>query len=311
MLTIDRIVRRATKALPSVGTHITVQAPFVYVSTLQHSHLCFELVNTGQEGTYEFQQVFTDSRERNCAHHLGLQMPSGSGISDHAGSIILVTDKKAGSITGLYHPPERRQKNSSDTLFEACLPHTVVRLQRGDIRPPWRRPATANCQTVGVLMDDMLGACSDGTVYSFSILSAPARHMLRFLQNIIEEKRNRDPQKQFTVTKYRGGSIQDVLMNGADGEQDFTIHAHVINPRLQENGHASPRFKHVDGDLLRRWLDEDGNLDKLIQQDTDRGVLRLFLEFSRALLQNDELNTEKEAMTKTRQWLNEILMPLL
>jgi hypothetical protein len=280
--------------LPSPGIHITVRAGYIYVSTLQHSHLCFVIDEVN--GRSDFKRLFTDSRERQCTAHLVVDMPS----SPSQDTIVLVNDKKGASITGLYHSSVRTHKNAAPTLFEACLPRTVVRLQQGDVRPPWRRPATP---TMGVLTDDIIGACSDGTIFTFSILSEPARHLLRFIQNLIEEKEKRIPANQIS------GSIADVLMHGAEGNQDENIRSLDVDPRVKERSMAGPMHKAIDGDLVHRWLQVDGNIESLLKDGTEDNVKRIFVEFIKALF-GDQIAYE-EGLDKAREWLDEVFMPVL
>ena len=230
-LQLCRWFRRGAIDLPSPGLHISVKPPFVYVSTAQHSHICFEIVSAVIDNRVDFVQVFTDSRERSCTHHLVLDVPKEDQGDEQTDRIVLFTDKRSASITGAFHPPERTHKNAAETIFEACLPRTVIRLQRGDIRPPWRRPVHSD-RITGVLTDDIIGACSDGTLYNFSILSQPAAHLLRLMQNLIKVKRARDPALQNTLVKHHGSNTSDLLMIGAhDEDEDDRITARTVDPR--------------------------------------------------------------------------------
>lgn len=305
---------RATKTLPSVATHITVQDAFIQVSTLRHSHTCFEIQDSETEGTIKFEQIFTGSHERSCAHHLGIAVPSDSGTNRTLDQIVLVTDKSAASVSGLYQPPQRTYKNSAEVVFEACLPRTIIRLANGNIRPPWRRPTNpSHPRPQGILVDDILGACSDGTIYSLSILSKTARHLLRYLQNIIEEKARRNPANHPTLVKPRSGAIHDILMNNADGAQDDVIHAHPLDPAKSERSNAGPRWNHVDGDSLKRWLEEDGDLERLITEGTDADVGRLLREFVREVWRLEEVQrwSGEEVLRKVKEWIGEVVMELL
>lgn len=314
-LTGHRLKKRAAVELPSAAIYITVRAGVVYASTLQHSHLCFNIVESS--GKYEFARVFTDSRERNCSTHLVLDVPHTHSTNPttppQPSTIVLVNDKKSASITALYHAPTSARKNAAPTLFEACLPRTVVRLQQGDIRPPWRRPAASPSPATGALTDDIIGACSDGTVFTFAILSLPSLHLLRFLQNLIEEKEKRDPKYQDTPinpSRYGSGGIADVLMNGAEGNQDEKIRALDVDPRQRERGAAMPRNRHVDGDRIERWLKGDGDLERLVGEGTEENVGRLFGEFVRGLWVGEELGFA-EGVEKVKEWLGEVFMPVL
>lgn len=156
---------------------------------------------------------------------------------------------------------------------------------------------------MGVLNDDIIGACSDGTIYTFSILSESARHLLRFIQNLVEEKEKRNPANQVS------GGIANVLMNGAEGNQDGNIRALDVDPRVKERSQAGPKHKAIDGDLVHRWLQVDGNLEALLREGTEGNVSRIFVEFAKALW-SDQSGYE-EGLEKTKEWLVEVFMPVL
>ncbi|KAH8725580.1 mono-functional DNA-alkylating methyl methanesulfonate N-term-domain-containing protein [Phaeosphaeriaceae sp. PMI808] len=305
----DRLKRRGLIELQSPGVHITVNAPFVYVSTLQHSHICYEIVKGSRLGTYEFRKVFSDSRERNCSSHLVLDINYDDDNIPKPDTIVLATDKKSSSIVGLYHPPERTYNSASPTIFEACLPRTVVRIQNGDIRPPWRRPSHPSHTPTGILNNDIIGTCSDGTIYAFSILSPPARHLLRLLQNLIQENEKRTPANQDVTVLPRSGAIRDLLMNGADGNQEERIRALDVDPRQMERRQAGARYKHVDGDLLLRWMDEGEGVGALLDGGTEDGVKRVFEEFVGELW--GEGIALGEGVRRVEEWLEGVFLPVL
>ncbi|KAJ4323871.1 hypothetical protein N0V94_001655 [Neodidymelliopsis sp. IMI 364377] len=249
---------------------------------------------------------------------------SGSDIqqtpTNEQEALVLLTDKRSATVSGLYYSGERSFKHASTTLFEACLPRTVVRLQRGDIRPPWRRSARYHkyANTIdGVLLDDLTGACSDGTIYAFSILSEPARHVLRLLQNLIENKQSRNPANRFSIVRHKSGDIFDVLMNGADGAQDCAIRARDVDPRHKGRGAAASRNNHIDGDLLLGFFDEGGGIKGLLSTDTEEDVLALFVELGEALLFQGRHGLRQAHLTfddtvaGIQEWMSEVLMPLL
>lgn len=293
----------------------------VYISTLQHSLLCFEVTRQLDNTRVNFEQLFTDSRERSLTHHLVLRNSDlePNPMMEHE-SLVLLTDKKTASVTGLYSTGESTLKSAANTLFEACLPRTVIRLHRGNVRPPWRRPArcTGDSQrSAGILADDVVGACSDGTIYAFAILLQPARHILRLLQNLIETKQQQDPASRFTVVKHRSGDIFNSLMNGADGAREHKIRARDVDPRYEERGASGSRRRHVDGDRLMRYFEEGGELEELVTQGVDDDVQMLFVELAEKLLpQGSSFVRDRETFSSSvvllvKEWLEEILMPLL
>ncbi|KAF2998875.1 hypothetical protein E8E13_004422 [Curvularia kusanoi] len=318
---LGRWFNRGVKGLPSPGIHVTVSRTTVYVSTLQHSLLCYEVTRRLDSSKVDIEQLFTDSRERSLTHHLVLQnddLEHNPLTVDE--SLVLVTDKKTAAVSGLYSTGESTLKGAANTIFEACLPRTVIRLQRGNIRPPWRRPfrlAGYSQKDSGILVDNIIGACSDGTIYSFAIIAEPARHVLRLLQNIIELKQQRSVTNRFTVVKHRSSDIFNVLMNGADGAQDHEIRARNVDPRYEERGAVGSRHSHIDGDLLARYFQEGGDLKDLVVQGVDEDVSSLFVELAGLLLPQGSYHmrgrgaTWDEVVLAVKEWLDEVLMPLL
>ncbi|RMZ70134.1 thermotolerance [Pyrenophora seminiperda CCB06] len=262
---------------------------------------------------------FSDSAARSCARHLVMEVPSANVALDN-NRFVLLTDKNSGSVTGLYQPPALAYSNASATLFEACLPRSVIRLDRGDIRPPWRRPNPSG-QMTGVLADDIIGACSDGTVFAFAILSQPARHLLRLLQNLAEAKATRSGAHQHATVKPRSGDIFKVLMNNSPGNQHGEISIRDVDPRhLEQNSQRGQRHKHVDGDLLKRWLEESGDVEGLVWDNTDTEIGALFKDL--ALDVDESWGVRNVGKRKDRQenvqvygfvsrWMKDVLMPVL
>ncbi|KAF2639725.1 hypothetical protein P280DRAFT_46463 [Massarina eburnea CBS 473.64] len=316
--------------LPSTGVHMTISGKFIHVSTSHDSHICYEVRRTNKpESPLSLNQVFTDSRQRSLAHHLictlhrtdPIPHPSAQifgstpQTTTHTDTLVLVTDKTC-SVTGLFHQSTPTIKAATTTLFEACLPRSVIRLHRADVRPPWRRPcpnpSTPFTGTPGILTDDLIGASTDGTIYTFSILTERARRVLRLLQNLIEAKRKRDPCLQYSTVKLRSSSIFALLSNGAEGNQDGLIKARDIDPEAMESGPAAPRFKHVDGDLLVGWLERGECVENLVTEECEEGVQRLARELIEVLRgEEGEGEGEGDGFEWVEKWLRVVLMPLL
>ncbi|KAI4631143.1 hypothetical protein J4E83_002672 [Alternaria metachromatica] len=312
-----RWFQRGKTDLHSPGIHVSVIQPFVYVSTLQHSHLCFKIVESARPDTFEFVREFSDSGMRNCARHLVMDLPDKEGCSNDR--FVLLTDKKSSSVTGLYQPPLRTHSNASPTLFEACLPRSVIRLDRGDIRPPWRRPNPAG-KITGILVDDIIGACTDGTIFSFSILSLSARLLLRLIQNLIEVKSKRSGAHKHDTVKPRSGDIFNVLMNNTPGNQHGEILVRDVDPRyLGQSLQRGAKHKHVEGDFLKNWLHEDGDLKSLVSSDADEEVGKLFQKLALDVEgrwgtknSGDNNGHEKQQLCEhVKRWMSEVLMPVL
>ena len=318
-LTACRWYQRGKLDLPSPGVHVSVNRPFVYVSTLKHSHLCYRLDDTIRPGYFDLTPEFSDSAARSCARHLVTEVPNANVALDN-NRFVLLTDKNSGSVIGLYQPPTLAYSNASATLFEACLPRSVVRLDRGDIRPPWRRP-NPNGRVTGVLTDDIIGACTDGTIFAFAILSQQARHLLRLLQNLIEVKATRSGAHQHTTVKPRSGDIFKVLMNHAPGNQHGDILIRDVDPRhLEQNSQRGQRHKHIDGDLLKGWLDEGGDVEDLVWNDADAEIGALFKDLAfdvdgswgmRNMGKGKDRQENRQLYRFVRRWMKDVLMPVL
>jgi hypothetical protein len=313
-----RWFQRGKTDLHSPGIHVSVIRPFVYVSTLQHSHLCYKVVDAARPGTFEFVREFSDSGMRNCARHLVMDLPNAKDNSSDR--FVLLTDKKSSSVTGLYQPPVLTYSNASPTLFEACLPRTVIRLDRGDIRPPWRRPNPAG-KITGVIVDDIIGACTDGTIYSFSILSQSARLLLRLVQNLIEVKANRSGAHRHDTVNPRSADIFNVLMKNTAGNQHGEILVRDVDPRhLGQSSKRGPKHKHVDGDTLKNWLREEGDLESLVWGNVDAEIVGLFEELALDVEQSWGVRNGAKGIDRrgnrqlykhVKLWMSEVLMPVL
>ncbi|KAF2122395.1 mono-functional DNA-alkylating methyl methanesulfonate N-term-domain-containing protein [Lophiotrema nucula] len=336
-------IKRGSRELPSAGVHLTTSNTAVYVSTAKDSHMCFQVIteNAGSSRTVHFDQIFTDQRQRDCLYHMSISVeaptsdPTASNRSLLAepsawlpvvANIVLLTDK-ACSVTGLYQPAVGTHKVASDTLFEASLPRSITRLQRGDIRPPWRRPcrggdnSLAPRTTTGILVDDIIGSCSDGTIYTISILSLKATRVLKLMQNLIEVRARRSHRELEHTTTVDTKDIRahsGIFGDSASAAPPVQITGREIDPRLHEKGRARPRNMHVDGDVLTRFFEScDGDDDwrNLWLENTDRSVHDLTQELVEDLLeQHDGVDMDGKSgslMDRVKVWLDEVLMPVL
>jgi len=172
-------------------------------------------------------------------------------------------------------------------------------------------------KTAGILADDMVGACSVGTIYAFAILLEPARHVLRLLQNLIEMKRQQDSAGRFSIVKHSSGDIFNMLKNGADGAHEQKIRARDVDPRFEERGAFGSRKRHIDGDCLIRYFEDGGELQELVSQGVDDDVQTLFVELAKILLlQTSSYSPHKDmsrcsVLLEIKDWLEQVLTPVL
>jgi hypothetical protein len=199
---------------------------------------------------------------------------------------------------------EKAEASTITTAFEARLPRSVTRLVKGDFRPPWLKRSGG--LPGGVLVDDIIGGCTDGTLYSFSILTSRALVLLKAIQNIIDIKVSRAADKRRLVCKRLPDRLYDLsvfpptvkfLRPNPDlyrPETENTLLAHPPITRRQIDpgvGKHMPKKWHVDGDVLVRFLDgelydlpwdpEHGLWVLLVDADVDREVLPWLIGLAR------------------------------
>ena len=135
-------------------------------------------------------------------------------------SLVLASDMR-NSVIGLWQPPDRRIDNIMPTVFEAILTGSITRLHR-ITRPIWYEPLEDE-----VMTDALIGSSMDGTVIQFVVVNSGWR-LLRFIQNLAE----RNP----------------------------LICPYSKPPRKKciEPATAKAIDMHIDGNIIQRLLDRDG-----------------------------------------------------
>lgn len=163
--------------LRSMARHITIEVPYIYVTTAGNSLAVFIEKN----GSLAF--VANDTVARQGLHHLSL-LPDLTVIAD-----------MGGSVTGLWQPPHLPRIDSSlSTLFEASLPHAAMRLQP-IVLPTWRKISgedsrsmvleeTGSDWPVGQIL--FLGVATTGAFTQYRLLKPRTWPVLRFIKNIAE-----------------------------------------------------------------------------------------------------------------------------
>ncbi|TPX14965.1 uncharacterized protein E0L32_004795 [Thyridium curvatum] len=110
-----------------------------------------------------------------------------SGSEDPETSILLVSDRSCG-VVGLWVPWQQPGRNC-EVLFEADLPASIRKFQRGKTRPSWqqgRRQLKYGHVPSTVDGADILGVCMDGSLYHFALLNAEAWAVLGLIQNLAQ-----------------------------------------------------------------------------------------------------------------------------
>lgn len=268
-------VSRGNFPLTSRATHISVSAIRifddwllqVYVSTIDNSLLCFQIVRESDGD--EFKQVFTDPRGRNLTQHLTITFEHDHPEFGRMCETTILADKTCG-LSGVMSPltVDGALGPNARTAFEAHLPRSITRLRRGNIRPPWRifSATMKGSMPAGVIANDIVASCSDGTVYGLTILNEPALRILKILQNLIKFEEARTNKacvilRQESTT--RDNRFANILHSGSSPGSDSLRSPPYKRPELLRLGdvdpgeasHSVPKKFHVDADVLRRYFD--------------------------------------------------------
>lgn len=220
-------------AMRSPGRHITVNEPYIYVSSSRES------LSVYRHDAGQLVYQFGDQSARSGLHHL--QLPSQS--------LVLASDM-SDTVVGLWQPPKRRIDNAMTTVFEAVLPGSITRLRRVT-RPIWSQNSSRSLESNGkkltssaILGDDViLGSSADGTLTQMSILSSSEWRLLRFIQNMAE--------RNLLICPFHPGNP----------------HKRHIEP-----SGARPHYMHINGDILERMVDRGGEslLNEMLDVEPDQ-----------------------------------------
>jgi len=107
-----------------------------------------------------------------------------------------------------------------------------MRLKQAAIRPPWRQK-----KVQGVLVDDIIGTCTNGRMFQFSIVAAEIWHLLKFAENLCR------------------WADEMAMLDLSDGS---TVGVVIDPDRDTANSRISKTAYHVDGDILDRLLKVGG-----------------------------------------------------
>jgi len=241
--------------LPSPATTISYDNGLIYALTNCHSLEILRLTLDG-EGGGSIRRTHGDQVTRDSLHHAYLNRTVGRPVH-------LVSDKHC-SVVGLWATQDTKA-DTLETVFEAELPHSVLRFRPGRCRPVWdpywtsngtdlRSSPTANANGVEIVprsanRSELLGLSIDGSLSQFTTLDTTEWKFLRFLVNLAI----RSPKVcEFTY------------------KDDSAPLEPLAAPKL---------LMHVDGDILKRCLVQR-SLGELLRlgQTTDEGT-KIFTKF--------------------------------
>ncbi len=275
-MTEKKFRRVAQYVLPSPAINLTWKDRQIYALTTAHS---LEILRLEGEATldaasaddtgHKIIRTHGDQVTRNTLHHH--RLTDGLHI-DNSGPIDIVSDKSC-TVVGLWATHGTRA-DTLETVFEAQLPCSILRFRASSTRPVWDS-AVALKPDVGIYRlasmhpgyEECLGLSIDGSLFSFTPLAPDSWRFLKFIVNLA--------QKSSKVCEF----------------------THTPDGLSLEPAQEPKAEMHVDGDILRRCVD-DGNLDVLlgIGLETEEAVAlqERFVKLHRGMgdFYNDELDPD-------------------
>jgi hypothetical protein len=227
-LTEKKFKKVAQYELPSAALNLIYENGKIYALTSVHSLEILELTGPTRSN---FVRTHGDQITRNSLHNRVIG-PS----SDHP--LHLISDKEC-SVVGLLATPNTRA-DTLEPVFEAELPHSILRFRYGSCRPVWdptwwssdkAQNGTSDVMDARSAIDypEILGLSIDGSLCHFTVLNFTTWNFLRFLVNLALQS----PRVcEFT---YEGSDALKMQLQPA------------TEPKL---------MMHVNGDILRRCLEE-------------------------------------------------------
>ena len=268
-------------SLRSRGTCISVNAPFIYVSTASESLSVLKVEESDDEEAAGRKLVFQYSDEvaREGIAHLEI-----------AEQGLLLASSKDCMVVGLWMPPDRRINNSLSTIFKLDLPSSITRFRR------LKRSAEsgeARKLPDGRLADPVIGCSTDGSLYQMELLNEPSWRLLRFVVNMAKRHPVICPFRDIYISPH---------------QERFKSR---IEPSLKNSRH-----RHVNGDILVRLLDH-GAGDLLVEMlEREPGDDNLVVDFEsagarqrrfRELLEDAGFQNDMTSLEPVVSWLRRLL----
>ncbi|TAQ91205.1 hypothetical protein B7494_g395 [Chlorociboria aeruginascens] len=268
--------RVAQHKLPSAAWSMSYKNDQIYVVTTDHSLEILKLV-PNSDGGADFVLMHVDQITRPTLHHRLI----GNNENNNLGrpEVNLVSDKH-GSVVGLWARQDSKA-NILEILFEAQLPRSILRFQPSVHRPSWdpfwslpsrksnltgedRRQQAAWAEH-SWNDEESLGLSMDGTITHFTVINLQAWKFLRFLINLAKDS---------NVCEF-------------GGHEQLSLEPAVM-PRT---------MMHVDGDILKRCLEDESLEDMLcIGQETEEAV-KVYSKFCELLHELHGGSLEKNALS--------------
>ena len=191
--------------LRSRATHVSVEEPFLYISTAESGLFVFKVDNE------RFIPYCAEGSVRPGIHHFVVARDS-----------LVLTSDMACKLTGLWQPPQVRVDKTAPPVFEVNLTGSVTKFSQ-IARPAWqRRYSVLDSETI-------VGSCTDGTIYQFAILNKSTWRLLAFIQNMAMRCSMICPYSQ---TRFTERHIEPSTAN----KQELHINGDILVRLLQRGG---------------------------------------------------------------------------
>jgi len=261
--------------LPSPAINVVYEeGGGVYVLTSSHSLEILKLV-TSPDGGKVFVRTHGDQVTRTPLHHRILEP---SSLDDKSTTLLepavhMITDREA-SVTGLW-AISNTKADTLETLFEAQLPYSILKLRYGKCRPLWDSSWTSHAINdisnlpKSAKYPEVLGISLNGSLSHFTILDHDAWKFMRFLVNLALQS----PEYCESLTAMQNPK-RHMFEEPVQPKQDASKLEPIPAPHI---------MMHVDGDILQQCLERQLLEDILQIEATTENAAKIHGSF-RALL---------------------------
>ncbi|KAE9988992.1 hypothetical protein EG328_003308 [Venturia inaequalis] len=330
-----RLNTLASANLMSHAINLTTSSPFIRATTAADSVQTYKLESkpSTKDPTqlqYTLRLFSSDSVAREALTHLPIHVPlpsaqpsriSSSPISallnsSETPNIILASDR-SGTVFALLHTETQTYQTASQTLFELTLPQCITHFAKSPaVRPPWRAITDP-----GVLEADVLGSCTDGTVYQFTLIDNKTRLLLKFLENLVKWDREEDLRAAQGGKWFGTGDDRVVIdPDWVEGEEKrktgYAINGDYLEIFLKEGGEGVlkgmlTRREGPGGNLGGDWADEWESSRRWNGNEMGMRVKRFEVLLEGILGDDVEFDDLAEKVEKCVEWLAGIMVDLL
>jgi hypothetical protein len=168
-----RLKHLARIPLPDKARHISVDRPYIYVSTRERSITVYRIVPES-ESTYKIEKCFGDVQSRSTISHAVVEQPHNR--------LILLADLSS-ELTILGQPePIPDSYFGVRPLFSSNMRYMLSRLEFSRFRPPWRYATGRD----SFEYPEVLATSPSGAIIYLRILPETPAKLLTFLTRLVE-----------------------------------------------------------------------------------------------------------------------------